>query len=102
MESLQAEIQRLVDEGLASNERHANELRERDEQHAAQVANLQRALDSRDIIGQAKGIIVATKRCTADEAFALLREQSQVENRKLAEVAMEIASNAARRPQSTD
>jgi len=45
---------------------------------------------------------VATKRCTADEAFALLREQSQVENRKLAEVAMDIASNAARRPQSTD
>jgi hypothetical protein len=86
---------------------HEDELREHDQQHAAEledeiahhqtdVTNLQQAVQSRDLIGQAKGIIMATMRCTADEAFALLTRQSQAENRKISEIAAEIASRTVR------
>ena len=50
-------------------------------------ANLEQALASRDLIGQAKGIIMAARRVTADEAFALLVRRSQETNTKLLEVA---------------
>ena len=50
-------------------------------------ANLQRALESRDLIGQAKGIIMQAHRLTAEEAFALLVRRSQETNTKLVEVA---------------
>ena len=50
-------------------------------------ANLERALDTRDLIGQAKGIIMQARRMTADEAFALLVRRSQETNTKLVEVA---------------
>ena len=78
------------------------ELREHDEQHEVDVANLQRAVESRDLIGQAKGIIMATMRWTADEAFALIVQQSQAENRKVTEIAMDIVRRATRRPPRTD
>jgi GAF domain-containing protein len=50
-------------------------------------SNLQRALESRDLIGQAKGIIMQARRVTADEAFALLVRRSQETNTKLVDVA---------------
>jgi GAF domain-containing protein len=50
-------------------------------------ANLERALESRDLIGQAKGIIMQARRVTAEEAFALLVRRSQETNTKLLEVA---------------
>jgi GAF domain-containing protein len=50
-------------------------------------SNLQRALESRDLIGQAKGIIMHARRVTADEAFALLVRRSQETNTKLVDVA---------------
>jgi transcriptional regulator with GAF, ATPase, and Fis domain len=50
-------------------------------------SNLQRALESRDLIGQAKGIIMQARRVTADEAFALLVRRSQATNTKLVDVA---------------
>jgi GAF domain-containing protein len=53
---------------------------------------LQAALLSRDLIGQAKGIIMATQRVTSDEAFDLLRRASQRMNVKLVEVAGQIVS----------
>ena len=55
-------------------------------------ANLERALQSRDVIGQAKGIIMQARRVTADEAFALLVRRSQETNTKLIEVAEAIAT----------
>jgi signal transduction protein with GAF and PtsI domain len=58
---------------------------------SSQAKNLSTALSSRADIEQAKGIIMATTGCSADEAFGILREQSQRENRKLREVAVEIA-----------
>ncbi|WP_156753651.1 ANTAR domain-containing protein [Actinokineospora pegani] len=48
---------------------------------------LRAAIDSRDLIGQAKGILMQRRGITADEAFTVLREASQRMNVKLAEVA---------------
>lgn len=53
-------------------------------EHARQ---LRTALDSRAIIDQAKGIIMAVHRISADKAFELLVAQSQRENAKLRTVA---------------
>lgn len=51
---------------------------------------LQEALLSRDVIGQAKGLIMAQEGCGSEEAFGRLRLQSQRENRKLRTIAQEI------------
>lgn len=62
----------------ATDARTAAELRE---------AHLRRALDSRDVIGQAKGILMERRGVAADEAFDILRRTSQRLNVKLADVA---------------
>ena len=49
--------------------------------------HLEEALKSRDVIGQAKGIIMERERLTADQAFDVLRRLSQARNVKLREVA---------------
>jgi GAF domain-containing protein len=49
--------------------------------------HLRTALTSRAVIDQAKGMLMAIRRVDADDAFALLVEQSQRENIKLREVA---------------
>jgi AmiR/NasT family two-component response regulator len=59
--------------------------------------NLQAAMLSRAEIEQAKGIIMATTGCTAEEAFAQLRQQSQHQNVKVRTLALEIIRNAQRR-----
>jgi hypothetical protein len=51
------------------------------------AANLQAALASREVIGQAQGILMERERISADEAFDLLRRASQHLNLKLREVA---------------
>ena len=45
------------------------------------------ALGNRDIIGQAKGILMERHRVSADAAFSVLSRVSQAENLKLAEIA---------------
>lgn len=55
---------------------------------AAEVVNLRRALTSRAAIDQAKGIVMAERRCTPDEAFDVLRTLSQHANVRLADVAL--------------
>jgi GAF domain-containing protein len=65
---------------------------------AEEADNLQRAIESRSTIEQAKGIIMATSGCTPDRAFDLLREQSQAENRKLRTIAEEIVASQERHP----
>jgi GAF domain-containing protein len=63
-----------------------------------QVADhLERALQSRAVIDQAKGVLMAQHRCSADEAFALLVKASQQTNRKLRDVAEELVFNVAGR-----
>jgi len=51
-------------------------------------------MDSRAVIEQAKGIIMADRRCTADEAFAILAKVSQDSNRKLRDVAAALVASA--------
>lgn len=48
---------------------------------------LRRALDTRDVIGQAKGILMRSRGISAEEAFDLLRRTSQDLNIKLATLA---------------
>ena len=49
--------------------------------------HLEEALKSRDVIGQAKGIIMERERMTPDQAFDVLRAMSQARNIKLRELA---------------
>ena len=51
---------------------------------------LRQALASREIIGEAKGIIMERQSCTRDEAFDILRRASQRQNRKLRDLAEEL------------
>ena len=118
LRELSGEGRRLLAEALAADDRreaaqqrvtdaHAKELddirREHDDAlarieglHAEQIVHLEMALAHRDVIAQAKGIIMATTRCTADRAFELLVRQSQHQNRKLLDIAGEITARATR------
>ena len=51
------------------------------------AANLQAALVTREVIGQAQGILMERERITPDQAFDILRRASQHLNRKLREIA---------------
>jgi hypothetical protein len=53
--------------------------------------HLREALLSRDVIGQAKGILMERLRVTPEEAFDVLRRSSQQLNVKLREVAARLA-----------
>jgi hypothetical protein len=57
-----------------------------------QAAQLHIALQGRDVIGQAKGILMERERITADEAFDRLRRASQHLNRKLRDIAEHLAA----------
>jgi GAF domain-containing protein len=48
---------------------------------------LKQAVATREIIGEAKGILMESQSCTRDEAFDILRRASQRENRKLRDIA---------------
>lgn len=54
------------------------------------IAETLEALASRDLLGQAKGILMTESHITADEAFDMLRRASQRLNRKLVSIAQEI------------
>jgi GAF domain-containing protein len=56
---------------------------------------MQAAMQSRAVIEQAKGIIMGSRRCTADDAFAILTRISQDTNRKLRDVAAAVVASAA-------
>lgn len=56
--------------------------------------NLRRALTSRASIDQAKGIVMAERRCSPDEAFKVLAKMSQDTNVRLADVARAIVYKA--------
>ena len=53
---------------------------------------MQKAPQTRDVIGQAKGILMAQQHVTADEAFDVLRRASQRMNIKVRELAERVAS----------
>jgi GAF domain-containing protein len=62
---------------------YANQLRS----HQEVTRNLERAIESRDLIGQAKGILMAKHEIDAEAAFELLRDASQRSNRPVREIA---------------
>jgi len=57
---------------------------------ARHESHLNLAVSSRDVIGQAKGILMERYKLTSDQAFALLARTSQASNRKLGDIAMEL------------
>src|SRR4051794_26187096 len=94
MQQLREEITRLLANALqvvedlgSESERmqhaHEDEVANLEAASEMRVAHLEAALASRDVIGQAKGIIMVTMHCGPDKAFGLLSAQSQAENRKL-------------------
>lgn len=62
------------------------------------LEQLERALTSRTVIDQALGIIMGQQQCSADEAFALLRAQSQNHQHKLRDVAANLVTNVSGQP----
>lgn len=48
---------------------------------------LRQAVEKRDVIGAAKGILVHSQTCTLGRAFDIVRRASQRENRKLRDIA---------------
>ncbi|MDQ2583903.1 histidine kinase [Saccharothrix yanglingensis] len=54
---------------------------------AQKIAGLSHAIDNRDLIGQAKGILMERHRLTGDQAFNVLVRASQQTNTKLVHVA---------------
>jgi len=62
-------------------------------QRFSEYQNLQGAFGRRAIIEQAKGILMARHAMTADEAFAMLRDHSQRNGRKLADVAAAVVES---------
>jgi GAF domain-containing protein len=61
------------------------------------AAQLQKALSTRPVIDQAIGLLRGRTGATSDEAFARLREISQREQTKLADVAQRLVDEAVRR-----
>lgn len=62
---------------------------------ARHQANMAEALRTRDLIGQAKGILMATRHLSEDQAFEELREASQRLNMKLRDIAADVTYTGA-------
>ncbi|MDT0278003.1 GAF and ANTAR domain-containing protein [Blastococcus goldschmidtiae] len=62
---------------------------------AEHESNLRSGMSTRDVIGQAKGILMERYKLTADQAFGVLSRASQEVNRKLADVARELTETGA-------
>jgi GAF domain-containing protein len=58
-----------------------------------EIEQMRTAMQSRATIEQAKGIIIATRRCSPDEAFDLLRDTSSRHNRKLRDIAQALVND---------
>ncbi len=66
------------------------------EDEERRIDNLHSALSSREIIGQAQGILMERERIAADQAFDILRRASQYLNIKLREVAQTLVDTGER------
>jgi GAF domain-containing protein len=60
------------------------------------AAHLQRALEARAVIDQAKGVLMSRHGISADAAFDLLSKQSQVMNRKVRDIAQDLVEDVQR------
>ena len=68
------------------------------EQQSELAGQLQGALDSRQVIEQAKGILMGTQGISARAAYEHLRSRARAERRKLGVVCAEVVHGAARLP----
>lgn len=59
----------------------------------AQVHHLETALETRIVIEQAKGVLAARSGEPVESTFEVLRKKSQLQNRKLREIAGEIVAS---------
>jgi GAF domain-containing protein len=86
-ESLQAglEVAEVVAVAVANADAHA--------QLGEQARNMRLAMESRAVIEQAKGVLMAQRHLDADQAFEVLREASQRYNRKLRDIALGIVES---------
>ena len=66
------------------------------EQRGELAEQLQRALDARVLIEQAKGALVAREGISAKEAFDQMRRRARAERRRVAEVAEEVMAGLSR------
>ncbi|MCQ8190394.1 GAF and ANTAR domain-containing protein [Streptomyces rugosispiralis] len=62
------------------------------------VSQLQDAMTHRSVIDQALGVIMGQRRCTAEEAFGILRSASQHRNVKLRNLCTELITNLTGQP----
>ena len=58
-----------------------------------QARNMRLAMDSRAVIEQAKGVLMAQRHVDAEQAFEILRDASQRYNRKLRDIALGIVES---------
>jgi GAF domain-containing protein len=93
-ESLSAglEVAEIVAVAVANADAHA--------QLGEQARNMGLAMESRAVIEQAKGVLMAQRHVDADQAFEILREASQRYNRKLRDIARGIVEGT--QPQGND
>src|SRR4051812_5684556 len=63
-------------------------------QLSEQSRNMRLAMDSRAVIEQAKGVLMAQRHVDAEQAFEILRDASQRYNRKLRDIAAGIVDGA--------
>ena len=86
-ESLRAglEVAEVVAVAVANADAH--------HQLSEQTRNMRVAMESRAVIEQAKGVLMAQRRVDAEQAFEILREASQRYNRKLRDIALGIVES---------
>ena len=62
---------------------------------ATLAENMRRAMETRAVIEQAKGILIAQQHCTPERAFELLTRLSQATHRKLRDCAADLVARTA-------
>jgi GAF domain-containing protein len=66
--------------------------------HRLRAEHLEKAMESRSIIEQAKGIIMAQQKCNGETAFAMLRKLSMDQNVRLQDLCASLVSSASGHP----
>ncbi len=84
------EVAEAVATAVANADAHA--------QLTEHARNMQRAMESRAVIEQAKGVLMAQRRVDAEAAFDLLRDASQRYNRKLRDIAAGVVASTHEQP----
>ena len=79
-------------------EEFLHELGERMTAVMAVNEQLSSSMESRGLIDQAIGVIMAIRRCTQEEALAILRKASQDQNVKLRDIAATIVAGVSGEP----